>query len=239
LAIKGKGRTRTRQSVRAPRRGPVPVPVPVARRRGVQVTAAFVAGLLLFWGGVWLTNGLREQDRAEQEAAADRTRRQAGSTWSTFVEGQIQTVGTIQPGTPPVILPQVGATVDELGKAKETPKGSVRTLRDAADAATKAADTIEEFDLAGTIRNKGFDQAAVLQFLGAQDELGASLRLFREAALVAASAAELTGEPREALLQDATALLGLAAAAADRFQQHQGQALFAAGFVQTPQLPGS
>ena len=59
MAIKGKGRTKTRQPVRAPRRGPVPVPVPFARRRSVQVVSAFVTGLLVFWGGVWLTNGLR------------------------------------------------------------------------------------------------------------------------------------------------------------------------------------
>ena len=62
MAIKGKGRTRARQPVRAPRRGPVPVPVPFFRRRGVQVVGAFLAGLLVFWGGVWLTNGLRAQE---------------------------------------------------------------------------------------------------------------------------------------------------------------------------------
>jgi hypothetical protein len=199
--------------------------------------AAFVAGLLIFWGGVWLTNGLRDQDRAERATTADRTRRQAGSAWSSFVEGQIQTVGTMQQGTTPVLLPQVAATVTALQKAGEPPKGSVRTLREAADAATKAADTVEGFDLAGTIRDKGFDQAAVLQFLAAQDELMTSLRLYREAALVAASAAEVSGEPRRTMLDRANALVGLGAAAADRFQQHESQALFAAGFVQTPQLP--
>jgi len=48
MAIKGKGRTRTKQPVRAPRRGPVPVPVPFVRRRGVQVVAAFLVGALVF-----------------------------------------------------------------------------------------------------------------------------------------------------------------------------------------------
>ncbi|MDP9118719.1 MAG: hypothetical protein M3M93_00375, partial [Actinomycetota bacterium] len=91
MAIKGKGRTRTRQSVRAPRRGPVPVPVPFARRRGVQVIAAFVAGLLVFWGGIWLTNGLRAQDTSERDREEELLRRRAGAAWENVVATELGT----------------------------------------------------------------------------------------------------------------------------------------------------
>src|SRR5215216_1926235 len=114
MAIKGKGRTKARRPVRAPRRGPVPVPVPFAKRRGVQALAAFLAGLLVFWGGIWLTNGLREQDRATQADAQDLLRRRAGSAWKTFIESQLGTIGTVQEGTPPVVLPQIGTALTQL-----------------------------------------------------------------------------------------------------------------------------
>jgi hypothetical protein len=239
MAIKGKGKTRARQSVRAPRRGPVPVPLPFARRRGVQVVAAFLAGLLVFWGGIWLTNGLRTQARTEDARKADLTKRRAGASWNSFVEGQIATVGTTQEGSAPVILPQVGSTVDAL--AKETPKGALGTLRDASSAAKAAADTVGGFDLSGTIRDKGFHQADVIQFLSARDELLTALQLYREAALVGALTVDLKGPERTSALDRARSLVGLADGAVARFYAHQGQALFAAGFVQVPQqgIPSS
>ncbi len=130
MAIKGKKRTKTRQPVRAPRRGPVPVPVPFAKRRGVQALAAFIAGLLVFWGGIWLTNGLREQDRTTRTEAQDLLRRRAASSWKTLVETEVGTIGQVQEGTPPVILPQLPAIL--TGLKDRTPKDVVATLQDAA-----------------------------------------------------------------------------------------------------------
>jgi hypothetical protein len=237
MAIKGKGKTRARQPVRAPRRGPVPVPVPFVRRRGVQVAAAFLAGLLVFWGGIWLTNGLREQDRSERNAEEELLRRRAGSAWENLVATEVGAIGTLEPGRPPVLLPQVRATV--TGLADETPEGAVRTLRDAAADAREAIDGIDGYQLSGSLRDKGFESDEVLRFLSARDEMVAAIELYRQAALLGALAADLDGASRKATLDRAEALLTNADTALIRFQTHQSEALAAAGIIQQPTLPGS
>jgi hypothetical protein len=237
MAIKGKGRTRTRQPIRAPRRAPVPVPVPFARRKGVQLTAAFVAGLLVFWGGIWLTNGLREERATEQESAAALRRRQAGAAWNGLVTNQVGTIGTVQEGSPPVILPEVRATLGDL--EKHDPKDAATDLRAAADEAKNVSDAISKFDLTGTIRDKGFDQIGVLRFISARDELVTAIDLLREAALLGAAAADLEGDARAEILERADDLLTISDAAVTRYYQDHTEAMAAAGIIQQPTFPGS
>jgi hypothetical protein len=237
VAIKGKKRTKTRQPVRAPRRGPVPVPVPFAKRRGVQALAAFIAGLLVFWGGIWLTNGLREQDRTTRTEAQDLLRRRAASSWKTLVETEVGTIGQVQEGTPPVILPQIPAIL--TGLTDRTPKDVVATLQDAAAGAEEVSGTIGSYDLSRSITNKGFDPAAALRFLGARDELVLALDLTREAALLGVAAARLDVDDRGAVLARAQSLLAHATVAMARFQTHHSQALSAAGINVQPTLPGA
>jgi hypothetical protein len=237
MAIKGKGRTKTRQPVRAPRRGPVPVPVPFAKRRGVQALAAFLAGLLVFWGGIWLTNGLREQDRTTQADAQELLRRRAGSAWKTFIETQLGTIGTVQEGTLPVVLPDIGPALTQL--AERTPEPATETLRGAAVEAKTVSDEIGKYDLSGTITGKGFDRGEALRFLAARDELVTSLTLMRQAALLGVAAARLDVTDRAGVLARAQSLLADANAAMTRFQAHQLEALSAAGFNPQPGLPGA
>ena len=237
MAIKGKKRPKTKPAVRAPRRGPVPVPVPFAKRRGVQALAAFIAGLLVFWGGIWLTNGLREQDRTSRTEAQDLLRRRAGSSWKTLVETEVGTIGQAEEGTPPVILPQLPAIL--TGLKDRTPKDVVATLQDAASGARDVSGTIDSYDLSGLIRDKGFDQAGVLQFLSARDELLHALELTREAALLGIAAAHLDVADRGAVLARAESLLAQASVASARFQIHHSQALIAAGINVQPTLPGA
>jgi hypothetical protein len=237
MAIKGKGRTKTKQSVRAPRRGPVPVPVPFARRRGVQALAAFLTGLLVFWGGIWLTNGLREQDRTATADTQELLRRRAGSAWKTFIESQLGTIGTVQEGTPPVVLPQIGTALTQL--ADRTPKAATETLQEAAAGARTVSGEIEGYDLAGTITGKGFDKGEALRFFSAKDEVATALTLLREAALLGVAAAKLDAADRAGVLARAQSLLADAAAAMTRFQTHQLEALSAAGFNPQPGLPGA
>ena len=237
MAIKGKGRTKTRQPVRAPRRGPVPVPVPLAKRRGVQAVAAFVVGLLVFWGGVWLTNGLREQDRTARDEEQQLLRRRAGSSWKSLVDTEVGTIGTVEEGAPPVILPQIRAVIASL--SDDTPEDAVTTLRDAATDARDAADAIESYDLSSSLANKGFDKSEVLRFLSARDELITSLDLTREAALLGVAAARLDTQDRGAVLDRANSLLAEADAAIARFQTHHVEALSASGIQpQQPAIPG-
>jgi hypothetical protein len=238
MAIKGKGRTRTRQPIRAPRRGPVPVPLPFARRKGVQLTAAFVAGLLVFWGGIWLTNGLRAERTNEEERVAALRRRQAGAAWNDLVKEQVGTIGTLQEGRPPVILPEVRDGLRELGRA-DPPKETASDLQTAAADAKEVAGTIAGFDLTGTIRDKGFDEAAVLRFIAARDELVSAIDLTRKAALLGVVAADLEGRERIEVLEQAEALLVDVDTAVGRFYQDHTAAMSAAGIVQQPTLPNA
>jgi hypothetical protein len=237
VAIKGKGRTRQRQAVRAPRRGPVPVPVPVARRRGVQLVAAFVAGLLVFWGGVWLTNGLRSQDVSERTREEELEQRRAGSAWENLVGTELGEIGQIQEGQPPVILPEVRSTIDAL--AAGTPKDAAPTLRDAADRAQATTKAVEEYQLSSSLADKGFDRSDVLRFLSARDELVTSIELVRQASLLGVAATDLEGRDRRVVLRRAEDLLATADESLFRFQTHQTEALAGAGIVRQPTLPGS
>ena len=236
MAIKGKGRTKTRQPVRAPRRGPVPVPVPFVRRRGVQALAAFVAGLLVFWGGIWLTNGLRAEDRAARADAQELQRRRAGSAWKTFIETQVGTIGTVQEGAPPVVLPDVRTTLTRL--THRTPGNAATGLREAAAGARTVSSEIEKYDLASLLTGKGFDRGEALRYLSARDEIITSLTLMREAALLGVSAAKLGIADRAEVLARAQSLVADADGAMVRFQTHQLEALSAAGFNPQPGLPG-
>ena len=237
MAIKGKGRTRARQSVRAPRRGPVPVPVPFARRRGVQVVAAFLAGLLVFWGGIWLTNGLRAQETSEQNREQELLRRRAGAAWEDLVTTEVGAIGQITEGRPPVLLPQVREVVS--GLAEKPPKGASDTLGTAAEDAKTAMDAIDAYELSSSVADKGFDQGQVLRFLSARDELLTAIEFSRQAALVGVLAVDLDGQDRRTALVRAEALLADADAALLRFQNHHTEALAAAGIIRQPTLPGA
>ena len=237
MAIKGKGRTRGRQPVRAPRRGPVPVPVPFFRRRGVQVIAAFLAGLLLFWGGVWLTNGLRAQDSSERNREQELLRRRAGAAWENLVATEVGKIGQVAEGRPPLILPQVREIVS--GLAEQTPKGAVDTLQTAASDAQETMDAIEAYQLSSSVADKGFDQGQVLRFLSARDELLGSIELSRQAALLGVLATDLEGKERRAAIARVQALLADADAAIVRFQTHQSEALASAGIIRQPTIPGA
>ncbi len=237
MAIKGKGRTRARQTVRAPRRGPVPVPVPFVRRRGVQVVAAFLAGLFLFWGAVWLTNGLRSQDTSERNREQELLRRRAGAAWENQVATEVGKIGQLTEGRPPVILPQVRGSI--AGLAEKTPEDAVETLRTAANDAKETVDAITAYQLSSSVADKGFDQGQVLRFLNARDELLTSIEFARQAALVGVLAADLEGRDRREALARAEALLADADAAIIRFQTHQTEALAAAGIIRQPTIPGA
>src|SRR5688500_8548213 len=205
MAIKGKGRTKARQPVRAPRRGPVPVPVPFFRRRGVQAVAAFLAGLLVFWGGVWLTNGLRAQETSERDREQELLRRRAGAAWEDLVTTEVGAIGQITEGRPPVLLPRVREVVS--GLSEKPPKGASDTRGTAAEDAKTAMDAIDAYELSSSLADKGFDQGQVLRFLSARDELLTAIEFSRQAALVGVLAVDLEGQDRRTALVRAEALL--------------------------------
>ena len=238
MAIKGKGRTRARPTARAPKREAVPVPVPWVRRRWVQMLAAFLAGLLVFWGAIWLTNGLRDERSSSEQARESLEKRRAGTAWQSMIGTELGKVGgQHELGSPPVVFPQIRSTLADL--EKRTPEEAASSLREIATQSKAIADAVQKYALSESLADKGFDKGSVLRFLSARDEITTAMTLYREAALLGASAAKLDPQDRAEVLARAQSLVVQAQAALQRFETHQIEALSAAGIHPTnPALPG-
>jgi len=197
MAIKSKGKTKARPASRGPRHGPVPVPKPFAQRRWVQLTALFITGILAMMVFVWATNGLR-RERANTKAATDlANRQQALSQWKAILEPQITTVGQLKGDIPPTVATDVTAALTAIA-SKKTTTTKAAALASSAEELGKAADAIDGFDLAGTITEKGFDVGAAGALTASKVEIVQALRLYQEAAELAALA---VGSPKHLGLQ--------------------------------------
>jgi hypothetical protein len=184
MSIKGKGKTKARKVARAPRREPVQVKPPLFARRWVQVAGAFVLGISAVMFVVWVTNGLREQDRAQRtrdrEAAKLERTRAVVEAWQVVVEGEVGKIGTITPGTAPQLLPEASAAIDGLAKGRDVP-GAAGTL-EGADAALKAAfETLEKHALVDEIRDKGLDVTQTNYLLNSRGKMLHALQVYRHA----------------------------------------------------------
>jgi hypothetical protein len=209
VAIKGKGKTKSRPQARAPRRAPVEVPTPILRRRWVQLTAALLLGAGIVWFLIWLTNGIRQSGEEEREAAAQVERRRAVQGWKELVEAQLATVGTLgAAGAPPTVATELGPAVEELAEGD----GDVAALEDLEERLSSAAGELEAFELGPAIRGKGFDVGEASALTDSQERLAAALRIYAAAArvAVAVAAAEVPQADREAVLDEARVLSDLA-----------------------------
>lgn len=237
MAIKGKGKTRGRQPVRAPRRAPVEVKRPLLLRRRVQISVALIAGFLVMMLLVWVTNGLRQQ-RADKKATTEASeQRAAAEKWKSAVEGALGTLGTLSPGTDPVLLSQIGTTITALQKG-DAPKGATATLTSAQDQAKSAAGTLDAYVLVDQISSKGMSEGQVDWFLNSQRRIVQALELYRESAATAALAIDATGGLRKAVADRAFDIKTTAdAILKDGWSDYQN-ALASVGIVQTPSLTG-
>jgi hypothetical protein len=205
MSIKSKGKTKQRPVSRGPRRDPVPVPKPFVRRRWVQLTAIFIAGVFAMMVFVWATNGLR-RDRASDRAAQElSTRQRALSQWKTVVESQFSALGQLQGAVPPIIASDVSAAVQALDKGQD-PTAQAKDLESSAKELAKAAKTIDDFDLPTTIADQGFDVAGATALTSSKAELVQALRLYEQAAKLAATAMSSEGETRTQLAASAKAI---------------------------------
>lgn len=191
MAIKGKGKVKSKGVARAPKRAPVPVPVPILQRRWVQVTAALIVGFAAFWLLTWVLDGLRAND--EDEQAADR--RTTLEEWQAQVETGFAEVGQFRDPAPPLVVPQVLEAAENLEKGRPSDLEAA-DLDEIAGTLDEAATAIGAYPLADQIRDKGFDLSAD-QVLSAQTEFGIALRMYRQAALLTAAAAEAEAEDPE------------------------------------------
>jgi hypothetical protein len=181
MAIKGKGKTRSRQVARAPRRAPVDVPKPVHQRTWVQVLAAFLVGAFAIVVLVWITNAIRSSNEETDAEASLRARGDALATWRTEVESRIGTVGEIQDPLPPVVAPEIAAAAAAVAKGKDSPVDEEALIQLQQDLGAAAA-ALDGFDLAATIRDQGFDAAAVDALLGSRSQLVGVLQALEQGA---------------------------------------------------------
>ena len=205
MSIKSKGKTKQRSVARGPRRAPVPVPKPFAQRRWVQFTALFVAGVLVtlfvFWGWHgW--RGYQADHRAAQELA---TRQQALSKWKAVLEAQITAVGQLQGSVPPTVATDITAAVQALASGEPPPSTSA-DLQTSASALGKAAKALDDFDLAGTITEQGFDARASTALTSSKVELIQALRLYQQAGRLAILAMAADGKTQTDLASSAKAV---------------------------------
>jgi hypothetical protein len=210
VAIKGKGKTKSRPPTRAPRRAPVEVPTPFLQRRWVQLVAALLVGAGIVWFLIWLTNGIRQGNVDEREAAAQVERRRAVQGWKELVETELVKVGSLgAAGAPPAIAPELAATIEGLEQGND----DVAAIEDLDERLTAVADALEAFELAPAIRGKGFDEGQANALLDSRSGLASALRTQAAAARLALAAAELPASDRGSVLEEAGQLSEVANAA--------------------------
>jgi hypothetical protein len=237
MAIKGKGKTRGRQPARAPRRAPVEVKKPFFLRRGVQLSVALLAGFLVMMFLVWATNGLRQQ-RADKKTTTEASeQRAAAEKWRGTVEGSLGALGTLSPGTDPVLLSQIGTAITALQKG-DVPKGAAAALQTAQDQAKAAADPLDAYGLVDQIGGKGMSVGQVDWFLNSQKRIVQALELYRESAAIATFAIDATGGQRKAISARALDIKVTAdSILKDGWGDYQN-ALASVGINETPTVPG-
>jgi hypothetical protein len=215
----------------------VQVKPPLFLRRRVQVSLAFVAGVLLMVGAVWVTNGIRSQhadDKAATEASAQRA---VGQKWKSQVEGALGKVGTVSPGAQPVLFAAISDAITSLQKGKE-PAGGSATFKDARANAKLAIDPLESYDLVGEVTGKGMGKGQAEWFLNSKTRILESLQLYRQAAALAALAFDASGDQRAALADRASDAEASAAEILQDGWQDYTNALASVQIVESPSLGG-
>lgn len=236
MAIKGKGKSKSRGVARPPRREPLPVPVPLVQRRWVQVLAAFIAGLAIFWFAIWVTNGLRTSRDADRTATELAAQREAMQAWQAEVEAEIGAVGEFRDPQPPAVAEGVRAAIADLEDGKD-PSITADVLRTTAEDLKAAAKALDAYPLADAIREKGFGASAD-SIISSRSGFAEALRSYRTAALLVLIATEAKDEDVAAALTERAAdtLATADALIADAHRKYR-IALSNAGIITTPPQP--
>ena len=249
MAIKGKkSRSKPKGPVRGPRREAVELPLPFLQRRPVQLVFALIAGLLIFWFGVWFTNGLRAESKKKdaQKAAAVKTaqaakQRLAVQSWKGTVDVAIGSIGTAPTaaGNPTVFADLTAATASiAKGVAPPDVTGTLVQAHTNAKAAEKALNAVDI--PTKIVQGKGFDVATTTSLIGSKAQMLAGIDLFAQSVTLAQQAVTATGETRKALGAEAVALQTSAASLfSDGWRQLQEALGFVGIFPAPPQpVPG-
>src|SRR5436853_840153 len=189
MAIKGKGKTKSRQVARAPRREPVAVKKPFAQRGWVRGLVLFMCGVLVLSVTWWAYENIDQQRNASKAAAAQGQEREAVSVWKVNLEGTLSSVGQVQGGATPQIGTDIGTAITNLGQ-KKAAGVTAKQLNAEADNLEKAAATLAKFNLTDTIANHGFDETQTDLITTIQPEITQGLRSLAVAARLTALATQ-------------------------------------------------
>src|SRR5512141_468170 len=201
MAIKGKGKTRTKQPARAPRRAPVPVKPPFAQRTWVKATAAFIAGVFLMSMCWWVWENLDKDRNAKKAASAQAQQVEAIGAWRAQLESSLANLGQVQGASVPQIAPTLQPALTGLTKGTDpgTTSADVDTL---AGQLEDAANKLVKFKLADTITGHGFTFDQTEAITAAQAEIIAALRAYHVAAQLTSLALSTPGQ-QDALVASA------------------------------------
>jgi hypothetical protein len=181
MAIKGKRRTKARSGrtvAAAPRPFLVRPKTPLMRRTGTKVALVILGWALVF--GVLVM--------ADAQSDAD-GRRQEISEFTSLVEAQLYQSGAAQQSfAGPLVLPQLGESVSQLGAGEGDEAEIVQNSDAWADVAERAGNGVGELEV---------EQAGLKE---ARNLMAEGLELYVGLARQVGIAAELEGRPRSRLL---------------------------------------
>jgi hypothetical protein len=184
MAIKGKGKTKSRPAARAPRPAPVVRKPPFIVRRWVQVVAAVLLGMGIVVVVVWATNGVGSADADEARTTSAANARRVVAQWQTTVDGVISKIAPgSTAGTGSVtVLPELSASLETLAKGDQDRTAS-DTATTAIDLTREAATTLGSVDLPTLIRdNEGLDVAATNYVLNSKARMLDGIDLYGQVA---------------------------------------------------------
>jgi len=201
MAIKGKSRPKARRSVTpGPRPVYVPVKPPLAQRRGVQLGAAIVVGVLAL--GAIAYGFVHERDQ-NHEAEQARTLTAIASAYTTEVQSVLSGVGQAQ-AVSFTLLPDLKTQIQALRSGSAKPADVADRADTLQQQASGAARDLSSIDPATMIRGKGVeDQVFVTDLIDASTKMESALRMDAVAAGVLRQAALASGSQRDALLDQA------------------------------------
>ncbi|GBC86960.1 hypothetical protein HRbin12_00960 [bacterium HR12] len=209
MAIKGKGKPKggSRTITPGPKPTYVPVRPPLLARRSFWTTVGAVA-LVLLVAGVWY--GVARERAQAREAELARRLRNAALDLRSAIDPILAPLGTPTPPSGFEAFPDLRTALEDAADGGGAPADLADVAGPVAERASKAADDLEAVDAAGIVGGKGFDMAVVLNAVNARARMVQGLRLFHQAALLAADAAEQDGELAARLVTRAKDVFDLA-----------------------------
>ena len=239
MAIKGKGRSKTRQVTRAPRPGYTPPPVPWFSRRWVQLTAALLAGIVAVALFAWVRGNLRSasQDRAERQQQAEMR-----SVMQRYQAGMDPILSQVGQPQPPIFIafPRLGETIDAFTKGDASAKEATEAASAIETTASEAADAMGKVDAASLLQqHQDLPGTFTREIATSKSAMSHAVTMYEESAILLGLAADATDNLQADLLSSAKELQTSADTLfADGYQNYFDAQVDAGTYQPTQPAPG-